>query len=52
MEILPATAGTTVITQITTAIGDNIAPILALVGFGVALKLVTKYFNKSTKGRL
>jgi hypothetical protein len=49
---LPASAGSDVVTQITSALSDNIAPILVLVGFGVGLKLVLRMFSKSTKGRI
>lgn len=47
--ILPATAGTQVITSVAQQISDNIAPVLVLVGFSAGLALVMRWFKKSAK---
>lgn len=51
-SIFPVGAATDLISAITTAITDNIAPVLAVLGFAVGLKLVLRLFNKSVKGRV
>lgn len=50
--IFPVGAATDLITAITTAITDNIAPVLAVLGFAVGLKIVFRLFNKSVKGKV
>jgi len=52
MEIFPAGAATTVITGALDVIQDNIAVVVGLVGFGLGVKLLTRLFNKSAKGRV
>lgn len=52
MEILPASAGTDVVTAITTALTDNIAPILVVFGAIVAIRWVFRLFNHSAKGKV
>lgn len=52
MPILPTTAGTDIVTGVTSAISDNIAPILVVLAFTVGLKYVLRIFNHSTKGRV
>lgn len=51
-EVLPSTAGTTIITNLLTVVGDNIAPILAVLGFMVGLFFVLRLFRHSVKGRV
>jgi len=50
--IFPTGAAATVTDGITSAISDNIAVILAVLAFGVGLKLVLRLFNKSVKGKV
>jgi len=51
-SIFPVDAASDLISAITGAITDNIAPVLAVLGFAVGLKLVLRLFNKSVKGRV
>ncbi|MEI7632533.1 MAG: hypothetical protein WCJ60_04415 [bacterium] len=50
--IFPTGAAADLITAITGAITDNIAPVLAVLGFAVGLKVILRMFNKSVKGRI
>lgn len=52
MAMLPTTAGADIVTAITGAISDNIAPILVVLGFVVGLKFVLRFLNRSTTGKL
>lgn len=50
--IIPADAGTDIIATVVATLGANMAPILVLVGFGIALALVRKFVNRGSKGKL
>lgn len=52
MQILPSTAGADVVSAITSALSDNIAPILVVFGAVVAIRWVFRLFNHSTKGKV
>jgi hypothetical protein len=49
--VFPTTAGADVVTAITGAITDNIAPILVVLGFVVGLKIAMRLFNGGLRGR-
>jgi hypothetical protein len=50
-SIFPSTAGTDVISGITSAISDNIGVVLTLVAFSVGLKVAVKLFNGGLHGK-
>jgi len=50
--IFPATAGTDLVSSITSAISDNIAVVLTVVGFVVGVKLATRWLNKGLHGKV
>lgn len=49
--IFPTTAGADLVSAITSAISDNIAVVLVVLGFVVGLKIVTRLFNGGLHGR-
>lgn len=52
MAIFPVGAVTTVTDGVTGFITDNIAVVLGILAFMLGLKLITKWLNHSTKGRI
>jgi len=49
MEIIPDGAVTTLGTQLSTVVGDNVVGILGVLFLGVAITFVMRWFRKSTK---
>ena len=49
MEIFPATTVSTLVTQLTATIANNIVVIVGVIGLAVGIAFVTRWFNKSTK---
>lgn len=52
MAIFTTADATAMITTITGFISDNIGGILLVVGMGVGIRYVTRFFNRGTKGKL
>jgi len=52
MEIFPATAVTTVTGQITDVLSDNIAVVVGLLAFSVAVNFAFRKVGKAVHGRL
>jgi len=50
--ILPADAGTTIVTAVSGMVTDNLPIILPLIGFGIGIALVRKFVNKAHKGKV
>jgi len=53
MELIDATSGAALVTEITDGITANLPGLLLVVGFAVALRYSIRFFNKATsKGKL
>jgi len=52
MELLQLTDSTALVTSVSGVITDNIAPVLAILGFFVGLKVVRGFVNRGVKGRV
>jgi hypothetical protein len=52
MTILPSTAGADVVSAITGALTDNIAPVLVVFGAIVGIRWVFRLFNHGAKGKV
>jgi len=50
--LFPTTASSDIIGGITGAVTDNAGLIVALLGFGIGLRLVLRLVNKSHKGKV
>lgn len=50
--ILPADAGTTLVTSVTGMVTDNLPIILPLIGFGIGFAIVRKFVNRAHKGKV
>ncbi|HSW77919.1 MAG TPA: hypothetical protein VLG36_03915 [Candidatus Chromulinivoraceae bacterium] len=50
--ILPADAGTTIVTAVSGMVTDNLPIILPLIAFGIGIALVRKFVNKASKGKV
>lgn len=52
-SIFPSTAGTDVISTLTTTLSDNIAVVITLLAFFVGIRLAVKMFSgAATKGKI
>ena len=50
--ILPADAGTTLVTSVTGMVTDNLPIILPLIAFGIGFAIVRKFVNRAHKGKV
>lgn len=50
--ILPADAGTTLVTSVTGMVTDNLPIILPLIAFGIGFVIVRKFVNRAHKGKV
>jgi divalent metal cation (Fe/Co/Zn/Cd) transporter len=50
--ILPADAGTTLVTSVAGMVTDNLPIILPLIAFGIGFSIVRKFVNRAHKGKV